>query len=318
MYVAGGTPAWAAPDGAHSVYPEGARSAPPDDLAEWDYFIRALTGRYRGQIEAYELWVLANDKRMWTGTPETLVAMTRRASQIIRETDPKATVVCPGMGNLWTDEGRQALKRFAELGGYDYCDVAGIKLYQRTASDPPETMLDLLGGLDRLLHESAVHPRLWNTGTTYTIALQNPLDQETARNYAVRFFLVGLYARSYNLERMYFYNWGGTKVPIVLQADGGKPTPAAYAVETLEHWLAAAQSRSCGHGAPAGLPDNAWQCEFVVAGRPAAVRWTHSGTATVGLDAPVTEIRHLDGRVDHPSPGDPVELTEEPVFIRYS
>jgi len=318
LYVAGATPAWAAPGGAHSVYPEGARSAPPDDLSDWDTFIRALVDRYRGRIEAYEIWVLANDKRMYTGTPETLVAMTRRAAEIIRGTDPKATVVCPGMGNLWTDEGRRLLTRFAELGGYDSCDVAGIKLYQRAAADPPETMLDLLGDLDRRFHEAGVHPRLWNTGTTYTIPLQQPLDETTARNFAVRFFLVGLYARNYNLERMYFYNWGGTKIPIVLQADGGEATAAARAVAVLEHWLASVESRSCGHGSAAGLPDNAWQCQFSAGSHAAAVRWTQSGTATFRLDAAVTAVRHLDGRVDHPAVGDPIPLAEDPIFIEYA
>ncbi|MBT2226651.1 helix-turn-helix domain-containing protein [Nonomuraea sp. NEAU-A123] len=322
LYVAGGTPAWAAPDGAHSVYPEGARSAPPDDLAEWDRFIRALAHRYRGRINAYELWVLASDKRMYTGTPETLVVMTRRASAIIRSIDPKATIVCPGMGNLWTAEGRQILQRFAELGGYDHCDVAGIKLYQQAATDPPETMLDLLGAVDRLFHEAGVHPRLWNTGTTYTIALQQPLDQAMARNYAVRFFLVGMYARNYHLERMYFYNWGGTKIPIVLQAEGGKPTAAARAVETLQSWLASAQSRSCGHGLSAGLPSNAWQCEFTIgsgaAAHPAAVQWTQSGAAAIRANAAVISVRHLDGRVDHPSPGETLHITGEPILIEYA
>ncbi|WP_433383068.1 helix-turn-helix domain-containing protein [Actinoplanes sp. CA-142083] len=318
LYVFGGTPSWAAPGGALSVYPEGARSSPPDDLADWDAYVRAVAGRYRGRIEAYELWVLANDKRMYTGSPETMVAMTRRASDIIRAADPMATVVCPGMGNLWTEEGQRVLTRFAQLGGYRYCDVAGIKLFQQAASDPPETMLDLLGRVDQLLHDAEVHPRLWNTGTTYTIALQKPLDATTARNYAVRFFLVGLYARNYNLERMYFYNWGGTKIPIVLQADGGEPTAAARAVDTLQHWLAAAQSRSCGHGSAAGLPENAWQCELIVGTRRAAVRWTQSGTATMPVDAPIAAVHHLDGRVDRPSPGAELPLAEDPIFVEYA
>jgi transcriptional regulator with XRE-family HTH domain len=318
LFVAGGTPGWAAPAGARSVYPEDARSAPPDQLADWDTFIRALVGRYHGRIEAYELWVLANDKRMYTGTPETLVAMTRRASRIIRAADPEATVVCPGMGNLWTDDGRRILARFAELGGYDYCDVAGIKMYQQTASDPPETMLNLLGGVDRLFHEAGVHPRLWNTGTTYTIALQQPLDETTARNFAVRFFLVGLYARNYNLERMYFYNWGGTKVPIVLQPDGGEPTAAARAVATLQSWLRDAQSRSCGHGSAAGLPANAWQCQFAAGSHTAAIRWTDTGTASFRLDGAVTAVRHLDGRMDHPAAGETLTLTEDPILLEYA
>jgi hypothetical protein len=322
LYVIGGTPAWAAPDGARSVYPEGARSAPPDDLTEWDTFIRALVQRYRGRIEAYELWVLATDRRMYTGTPETLFAMTRRASAIIRSTDPKATVVCPGMGNLWTAEGRQFLQRFAELGGYDHCDVAGIKLYQQAASDPPETMLNLLGDVDRVFHQAGVHPRLWNTGTTYTIALQQPLEQATARSYAVRFFLVGLYGRHYHLERMYFYNWGGTKIPIVLQADGGAPTPAALAIQTLKRWLASAQSRSCGHGSRAGLPENAWQCELIVGegstARRTQIRWTHQGVATARAEDGITAVRYLDGRIEHPRRGDTLRLTGDPILIEFA
>ena len=74
----GGTPAWAAPNGKRSVYPDNAQSSPPDDLAVLDAYVSALVGRYKGRIAAYELWVLANDARMYTGSVETLVEMTRR------------------------------------------------------------------------------------------------------------------------------------------------------------------------------------------------------------------------------------------------
>jgi len=78
----GGTPEWASPDGALSVYDDGSRASPPDDLADWDRFVDAVVRRYRGRIEAYELWVLANDRRLYSGSVETLVEMTRRASRM--------------------------------------------------------------------------------------------------------------------------------------------------------------------------------------------------------------------------------------------
>ncbi len=80
-------------------------------------------------------------------------------------------------------------------------------------------MLELAALVDRTLHEAGVHPRLWSTGTTYTLPLERPLDAATARAFAARYFLTGLYARDLNVERMYFYNWGGGKIPIV--RDGG-------------------------------------------------------------------------------------------------
>jgi hypothetical protein len=252
LFVFGNTPRWASPNGPAGPYPEGT-PAPPVDLADWDTYVRAVVERYRGRIEAYELWGLANDRRFYAGGVETLVEMTERASAIIRSVDAAATIVCPGMGRLWKPDGVKFLQRFAELGGYDHCDVAGVKLFQRDASDPPETMLELTNTIDRIMHEAGVHPRLWNTGTTYSITLQRPLEEREARNHAVRFYLVGIYARKMNLERMYFYNWGGTKIPIVLQPVGGVPTTAALAVEQLQRWLQHARSESCGHGMQVNL-----------------------------------------------------------------
>ncbi|MEV7969970.1 hypothetical protein AB0O34_28895 [Sphaerisporangium sp. NPDC088356] len=281
--------------------------------------MRAVATRYRERVEAYELWVLANDRRFYAGSVEKLVEMTRRARRIIRAADPEATVVCPGMGQLWTPEGRRVLQRFAQLGGYGHCDVAGIKLYQRTASDPPESMLELATTVDRAMHEAGIQPRLWSTGTAYSIPLESRLDEERARDYAVRFFLTGLYARNVNLERMYFYNWGGTKIPIVLQAEGGAPTRAALAVEQLERWLAHAESRSCGHGLAIGLPENVWQCDFTMTepepGHTASIRWAVTGTAATTAGPKAREVRRLDGTTTLVRPGDTVTVSGEAVLI---
>lgn len=319
LFVFGGTPRWASPDGPDGPYPDGSTPAPPDDLADWDTFVRALVQRYRGRIEAYELWVLANDPRFYAGDVPQLIEMTRRANRIIRSVDSKATLVCPGMGRLWTAAGVEFLQRFARLGGYRYCDAAGIKLFQKTASDPPETMLELVATIDQTMHAAGVHPKLWNTGTTYDIPLQSPLDETSARNHAVRFFLVGLYARKENVERMYFYNWGGTKLPIVLQAVGGAPTQAAMAVDQLQRWLAHARSRSCGRGIAINLPANAWACQFTIVEPTrtyhASISWTDSGTAAVTAGPGTRNVRRLDGTATATRPGDTITLTEEPVLI---
>lgn len=263
--------------------------------------------------------MLANDRRFYSGSVDTLVEMTRRASGIIRAQDSAATILCPGMGELWSSEGISFLRRFIELGGYDHCDVASIKLFQRHPSDPPETMLEISAAVDRVMHEAGVHPRLWSTGTAYSIAVQERLDEVTARNHAVRFFLTGIYMRKVNLERMYFYNWGGTKIPIVLQPVGGVPTSAALAVEQLQRWLRHAHVHSCGHGTAANLPANVWQCDFTVVepeqSYDATIRWTDGGTATTMAGPRIRELRRLDGRGEAVRPDDPIVVTEEPVLL---
>ncbi|GAA3693331.1 hypothetical protein GCM10022224_068570 [Nonomuraea antimicrobica] len=320
LFVFGGTPGWASPDGPPAPYPDGARAAPPDDLKDWEAFVRATVRRYTGRIEAYELWVLGNDDRFFNGDLGTLAEMTRRASRIIRAADPDADVVCPGMGQLWSHEGRDAMRRFAELGGYAHCDVASVKLHQRSASEPPETMLELADVAYKVLHEAGAHPPLWSTGTTYMLPLDRPLDALTARDFAVRYFLAGIYARDLNLERMYFYNWGGTKLPLVLQAVGGEPTEAALAVERLQGWLAEARSRSCGQGSAIGMPANVWRCEFLVtdAGntRRAAVVWSIGGMAKTTVRE-AAELRRLDGTSRRLRPLEVVTFGEDPVYVEY-
>jgi hypothetical protein len=319
LFVLGGTPAWANPTAPPAPYPDGSRAAAPSDLRDWDSYVSALVQRYHGRIEGYELWPLANDPRFFNGPVSLLVQMTERASRIIRAADPKATIVCPGMGNLWTPAGQRVLSQFAQAGGYSYCDVASIKMYQRSASDPPETMLTLASTVDRLMHAQGIQPRLWSTGTTYEITLQSPLSEQMAIDYAVRFYLVGIYARNLNLERMYFYNWGGSNIPIVLQVAGGAPTAAALAVEELQHWLAHAQSLSCGHGLAINLPANVWQCDFEIDdpghSHPASIRWTDTGTATTTVEPDMVAVRHLDRREDAVRAGDALVVTGEPILI---
>jgi hypothetical protein len=319
LFVLGGTPEWAAPTARKAPYEDGSRAAAPDDMRDWTTFVRTLVSRYRGRIEAYELWVLGNDPRFFNGPTETLVEMTRQADIIIKKADPKATVVCPGMGQLWKAEGRRVLRRFAELGGYQYCDVASIKLYQQSAADPPETMLKILQVVDDVMRSANIRPPLWSTGTTYDIALQKRLDEQRSINYAVRYYLTGLYGIESNLRRMYFYSWGNTKIPLVLQAAEGAPTHAALAVETLQRWLAHARIRACGQGLPSGLPSNVWQCEFIVTDadgtHPARIRWTSTGTADTVAPPRTRMIRRLDGSVTPVRPGDALPVGEQPLLI---
>ncbi|WUG91152.1 helix-turn-helix domain-containing protein [Streptomyces sp. NBC_00454] len=312
LFTMGGTPDWASPNGPHTAYDDGSRTSPPDDLADWTAFVSAVATRYRGRIDAYELWVLGNDTRFYSGSPETLVEMTREAKAVLDAADPDATVVCPSMGRLWEAEGMHALERFSELRGYDSCDVAGVKLYQRTASDPPEEMLGLVGEIDRAFHRGGSHPKLWSTGTTYDIPLQKPLEEPAASANAVRFFLVGLYAR---YQRMYFYNWGGSKIPIVMQPDGQPPTTAALYVEELRRWVHGTRIRSCGNGVAARLPDGVWQCRFDRDGAELTIVWDPTGTARLKAPPGVKAVRHLDDSTSPVAADGMVEVTALPVLL---
>ncbi|MFD5247594.1 helix-turn-helix domain-containing protein [Amycolatopsis sp. NPDC058340] len=309
LYVFGGTPGWAAPGGPPSAYPDGSRAAPPDDLADWDAFVGKVVERYRGRIESYELWDMANHPKYFTGPVERLVEMVRRASRIIKAGDPGATVVCPSMGHLADPAYRRVMERFGELRGYESCDAAAVKLHPGRMADPPETMLAVADEIQRSFHRTNGHANLWSTGPDFDVPLQPPVDPAVASDHAARFFLTGLYAR---FKRMYFYNWGSDRVPIVLQPAGGPPTRAAAHVERLGRWLDGAKIRSCGEGTRAGLPENLWRCRFTRNGTEFRIAWAPSGT--VRLSAPGSAER-LDGTRPAIESGS-VEITGSPVLLK--
>ncbi|MEV0321598.1 helix-turn-helix domain-containing protein [Streptomyces sp. NPDC050658] len=320
LFVFGGTPSWAAPEARRAAYPDGSRAAPPDDLDDWDAFVRALVRHTHGRIEAYELWVMANHPDHFNGSAQTLVEMVRRASRIIRAHDRDAVVVCPSISRLWEPDAHAFLRRFAELGGYQHCDAAGIKLYQRSVQDPPETMLDAAQSVYRTFHRAGVHLPIWSTGTTQSLPLADPLDSRQGASHAARFYLTGLYARRFGVERMYFYAWGNSTLPIVLQAEGEPPTKAGLYVEGLQRWLAGAELRGCGHGPQISLPDNVWQCAFRLPEergrqRTALIRWTHDGTARTRVGPGEVRARDLDGLERTVGPSGMLRITQVPVLI---
>ncbi|MFI6470100.1 hypothetical protein ACIBL5_07530 [Streptomyces sp. NPDC050516] len=97
--------------------------------------------------------------------------------------------------HLWTPASQRFLLDFAEAGGYQDCDAAGIKLYPQHDGDTPESLVALADLIDRTFHGAGVHPALWNTGSAYRAATDRPLDAARSIAYAVRFYLIGMYVR---------------------------------------------------------------------------------------------------------------------------
>jgi hypothetical protein len=325
-YTMGMPAGWACPDAKRAPYPDDSRSAAPDDLADWDAYVRATVTRYRGRIGAYELWDYANSPIHYSGTAETMAAMVERATRIIKEVDPPAVVLSPSFGDLWDVDARERLRVYADAGVLEPCDAVAVKFHPQAPADPPERVLELATLVDRTLHGVGVRRPLWaTTGPSYALSYAPRLDQATAGAHAVRRFLVGIFAQC---ERMYFYNWGGRTLPIVLQAEGGPPTQAARYLERLQHWLVGAHVRSASHGTDDNLPPNVWQLRLVLPPSPgrasserhaeeAVIRWTDTGSATMPPEPGMRRIEHLDGTADVPHAGSPVHVTGLPVLIRY-
>jgi GH35 family endo-1,4-beta-xylanase len=104
VYVAAATPRWLAKD------PNAPHFAPwlgpgtnslPNSVDEWNKFIWNLATRYRGKIDAYEIWnepQLADFMYPYTlGNRNLLAEMARRAYSTIKSIDSSVTVLAPSV-----------------------------------------------------------------------------------------------------------------------------------------------------------------------------------------------------------------------------
>jgi hypothetical protein len=121
---------------------------PPDNSAHFIEFLAQVVSRYRGRIQAYQIWNEPNLAREWGGKrpdPAAYTRMLRSAYATIKPIDPNAIVVTAGMAPTTEDSNRAMPDLKFYQGIYDamggksdsYFDMLGT--HGAGYAVPPET-----------------------------------------------------------------------------------------------------------------------------------------------------------------------------------
>jgi hypothetical protein len=302
----GQTPTWASSrPRQRGAYGLGA-AAPPRSMADWRAYVRAVATRYRGSIEAYEIWNEPNWTEYWTGSSAQLAALTREASRVIRAVDPKALVVTPSWVPVDGLNDRRMQQYFA-AGAGRYIDAVAVHLYATT----PEASLQFLARVRRSMATQG-YGRLpvWNTEITYGRRKRGE-RYSAAKSVGIvaRTFLLAPYSTQ---RRIYWYAWddwdfGSTEL---WSRSTGRPTPAARAYREVYDWMVGSRDQGCA------VSRQVWSCAFALrtGGRGLAV-WSVGAATTRRVPSGYHRIRYLDGRVTRTAPGRSVRLTGSPVLL---
>ena len=267
-----GSPSWASarPEENEAGNPSGS-AAEPANLDDWRNFVRAVATRYKGKIEAYEIWNEPNLKMFWTGSVDQLVDLSREAFQIIKSVDPAALVVLP---SCTVESGPQYLDDFLKKGGGKYGDVIGYHFYVR--AKPPEAIIEMATRVKDVLRANHVDKPIWNTESGWADPKPFP-SNELAAAYVARALIV---AWASGVSRFYWYAWDNhafvTLEMVDLDDMTKKPSSKAYA--TVQHWLAGAIVRSCGSDSA----DN-WTCELERGSTRQWIAWNTKGPGAFAI-----------------------------------
>jgi hypothetical protein len=109
-------------------------SGPPDDPRAWTDYLSALATRYKGRIQAYEIWNEPNLDREWGDKkpdPAAYASMLKASYQAIKAADPQALVVSAGMSPTTTNNAQaipdlEFIRQMYAAGAQGSFDVLGV------------------------------------------------------------------------------------------------------------------------------------------------------------------------------------------------
>ncbi|MCS7003152.1 MAG: cellulase family glycosylhydrolase, partial [Dehalococcoidia bacterium] len=107
---------------------------PPANMQDYGDFVGAVAERYKGRIQAYQIWNEANLAREWNGRPPNAreyTEMLRVAYQAIKRADPNAIVISGGLspttaGLPLAVPDMDFLRQMYQAGAQQYFDILGL------------------------------------------------------------------------------------------------------------------------------------------------------------------------------------------------
>jgi hypothetical protein len=268
LFTLGGSPTWAsARPQLASSYALGF-SAEPKNIDDWRTYVRMVSTRYKGRIQAYEIWNEPNLKEFYSGTADQLVALTNEAAQIIHAVDPNAIVVSP---SITASYGLPWFIEFLKKGGGQQVDAIGYHFYVSPQTLLPEDMVPVIQRVRQIMSENGVGGKpLWNTETGWFPPAKMDSD-ELAAGFLARAFIL---AWASGVQRFYWYAWDNGAAAIVTYKESEHAiTPAGHAYQTIQQWLAGAQMVGCRQ-----TLDSTWTCQLDRAGKKAWIIWNPQWT----------------------------------------
>ena len=109
-------------------------SGPPDNPSDWTDYLTALATRYKGRIQAYEIWNEPNLDREWGNAqpdPKAYASMLKASYAAIKAADPQALVLSGGMSPTTENDQHampdlQFIQQMYAAGAGDSFDVLGV------------------------------------------------------------------------------------------------------------------------------------------------------------------------------------------------
>lgn len=307
------SPRWAsARPNEQSAYGEG-RAAEPASMEDWRVYVRTVAQRYKGRINAYEIWNEPNDKAFFSGDTAKLVELTCEAYQTLKAVDSAIVVVSPAHTG---EKNVGKLEAFLASGGSKCIDVVAYHLY--VTLSPPEAIPPLVKKIRQAMKRQGVERLpLWNTEIGWFIRNSDGtpegrvpdywlrVDGEQSAAFVARSYLLG---SAFGVERFYWYAWDNKTLGLV-EPSAKTLKPGGVALGVVARWMTGSSSPTCTE------TNRMWLCTLsTTPDERRVVVWSPDSSRryTAPSGWRIKLIERADGRTETPALATKIRTDEMP------
>lgn len=181
----------------------------PPDIEAWRDYVAQVSYRYKGKVDAWEIWNEPNHSGFWKGTVEEYAELLQVAADEIHEQNPEARVVLGGLSGSDYEYLEQVLEAMDDPSAIDviafhpYRQVKGVFNYM-----PEETVNGLNTLVADIYNMKAVAGRyghkntpIWLTEVGYSTSTGGVSEADQAK------YMMRLYTQAFALKRVRKVFW---------------------------------------------------------------------------------------------------------------
>jgi Chitobiase/beta-hexosaminidase C-terminal domain/Glycosyl hydrolases family 39 len=304
IYTLGRTPQWASSEpNAPGPYGPG-QCAPPADIDDYENYLRAIVTRADGRIKYWELWNEPQDVHFYCGDIPNMVRMANSAAKVIKEIDPAALILSPGVTG---GPGPSWLSSFLSDGGAEYVDIIAFHGYWNANAEDIASVISSYRAV--MVAKGVAEKPLWDTESSWAgfgnIGTPNNSQQ------------IGFIAKDYLLHcsmgvpRFVWYAYDGGTIWGGLWNSRTGESSAAKSYSEIYRWMVgAALTAPCSAN-----QEGIWTCNLSrPGGYLAEAVWISNKTAAFVVPPNYTEYLDLAGAV-HTITSSTITVGDQPILL---
>lgn len=339
MLTLGQTPRWASSRPDEQTASGFGNAAMPRDIADWRNYVKAVSQRYKGRIQAYEIWnepafsdtdpapSSIRKAGYFFGSAADMELLTKEAASIIRGIDSDALVVSSSV--VGHHHGIRRLEALLKAGVAQHVDVIGFHFYFVDTTAPEELPRLAAKVKETMRKYGAEDLPLWNTESGLVIqtrgkpvkaleaggkgVLSKVLSEDEAVDSMSRLLLLGLHS---GLQRYYWFAWDSYSMGFLSSEKPRSQTLPGFAFGKLARWTVGSYFEGCSR-----TGDAIWRCRFRSGkgGRRAEISWSENGDGQYAC--PFENACYVEELVSTSSAAEPLRFItakQRPVLVRDS